>query len=90
MSKRYSYPAIFHYDTDGISISFPDLPMCLSCGENIEDAVYIAKDALLTYILAELEEGHTLPRPTSFYDVVAGEGEEDYVIPIWCKLEDEK
>ena len=85
MSKRYSYPAIFHYDTDGISISFPDLPVCLSCGENIEDAVYMAKDALLTYIL----EGHTLPRPTSFYDVVASEGEEDYVVPIWCKLEDE-
>ena len=82
MSKRYSYPAIFHYDTDGISISFPDLPMCLSCGENIEDAVYIAKDALLTYILAELEEGHTLPRPTSFYEVVAGAGDEDNVIPM--------
>lgn len=89
MSKRYTYPAIFHYDTDGISISFPDLPGCLSCGENTEDAVYMAKDALLTYILAELEDDHALPRPTSFYDVVAGEGEEDCVIPIWCKLEDE-
>lgn len=46
MSKQYTYPAIFHYDTDGVSISFPDLPGYLSCGENIEDAVYIAKDAL--------------------------------------------
>lgn len=89
MSKRYTYPTIFHYNTDGISISFPDLPGCLSRGESTEDAVYMAKDALLTYILTELEEGHTLPCPTSFYDVVAGEGEEDYAIPIWCKLEDE-
>ena len=34
----YLYPAIFKYGEDGITITFPDLPGCISCGKNDEEA----------------------------------------------------
>ena len=42
----YLYPAIFKYGEDGITITFPDLPGCISCGKNDEEALYMARDVL--------------------------------------------
>ena len=46
MNEVVTYPAIFSFDADGISVSFPDLPGCLSCANNSAEAVYMARDAL--------------------------------------------
>ena len=43
---RYAYPAIFHYATDGISVEFPDLPGCITCGATTDEAMNMAKEAL--------------------------------------------
>lgn len=40
------YPAFFDVKSDGISISFPDIPECLSCAFNKKQAYKMAKDAL--------------------------------------------
>lgn len=61
----YIYPAIFEYDKDGISILFPDLPGCISCASNDEEALYMAKDALGLFIASCEEDGDELPSPTS-------------------------
>lgn len=45
MQETYIYPAIFHYTDDGISISFPDLPGCLSCANDDDEAVNKVKEA---------------------------------------------
>lgn len=47
-----SYYAIFEYDydDDGICISFPDLPGCLSCAWSTEEALKMAKEALELYL----------------------------------------
>jgi predicted RNase H-like HicB family nuclease len=45
-----SYYAIFQYDDDGICISFPDLPGCLSCAWSDEEAKKMATEALELYI----------------------------------------
>ena len=37
----YVYPGIFTFDDDGISVEFPDLPGCLTCGDTIEEAIQI-------------------------------------------------
>ncbi|MBR6504556.1 MAG: type II toxin-antitoxin system HicB family antitoxin [Clostridia bacterium] len=60
----YIYPAIFEYNQDGISISFPDLPGCISCASNDEEALYMAKDALGLFIASCEEDGDELPAPT--------------------------
>lgn len=60
----YIYPAIFEYEEKGISISFPNLPGCISSAKSEEEALYMAKDALGLYIVCAEEDGEELPKPT--------------------------
>ena len=44
---KYVYPAIFTPEEDGsYSIVFPDLEGCYTCGDNLEDGIEMAEDAL--------------------------------------------
>lgn len=47
---KYIFNAVFTYDYDGISINFPDLPGCISCGFSTNDAIQMAKEALELYL----------------------------------------
>ena len=43
MQDRYIFPAVFHYEgSGGISVSFPDLPGCFTCGGTDAEAVAMA------------------------------------------------
>jgi predicted RNase H-like HicB family nuclease len=44
------YNAIFTYDEDGISVYFPDLPGCITCGYSTDEAIQMAKEALELYL----------------------------------------
>lgn len=59
-----SYVGLIHDDKDGIWIEFPDLPGCFTQGENLEDALYMAKGSLECYVLGELKDGKKLPAAT--------------------------
>lgn len=65
----YIYPAIFDYADDGISISFPDLPGCISCGKTDEEALYMAKDALGLYIACSEEDNEELKKPSKLNEI---------------------
>ena len=44
---KYLYYALFEPEENGgYSVSFPDLPGCLTCGDDMSEALYMAKDAL--------------------------------------------
>lgn len=49
MKKKITlkYPAFFEVNSDGISISFPDIPECLSCAFSKNQAYKMAKEALV-------------------------------------------
>lgn len=66
MEKKDSYvfPAIFTYEDDGISIEFPDLPGCFSCGDTTEEAVGMAKEALGLHIYGMEDDNDNIPNPT--------------------------
>ena len=64
MKTTYTYPAILHYADDGISISFPDLPGCLSCSETTEEAAHDAKEALGLHLWGMENDGDRIPEPT--------------------------
>ena len=72
---RYTYPAIFHYADDGISVEFPDLPGCLTCGKDELEALRMAEDALAGHILTIEEQGWAVPDPTPVRKIRAGEGQ---------------
>lgn len=65
----YIYPAIFDYAEDGISISFPDLPGCISCANTDEEALYMAKDALGLYIACSEEDNEKLNKPSKLNEI---------------------
>lgn len=62
---RYIYPAIFDYSDDGISVEFPDLPGCLTCGNSDEEALYMAKEAMALHLFGLEEDNDVIPNPTA-------------------------
>ena len=49
----------------GFVASYPDLPGCITCGENEEEAVKNALDAKKVWLEAALEENIEIPEPDS-------------------------
>ena len=70
------YPAIFTpWDNEsGYTVTFPDLPGCVTEGESLEDAIVMAADAASGWILGELEEGNSYPAPSKRDSVKAPVG----------------
>lgn len=64
LPDRYIYPGVFRTDEDGISVYFPDLPGCLTCGDTMEEAFRMARDALSGYLATSEEEGDLIPTPS--------------------------
>lgn len=64
--NRLFYPALFHKaEEGGFWISFPDIPECLTEGDNMEEAYNMAVDAL-GLSLADMEKNNVpFPVPSS-------------------------
>ena len=59
MKNEYTFIAVLEYADDGINITFPDLPGCISCADvnATEDAVKNAKDYISGALAAMLDLG---------------------------------
>jgi Uncharacterised protein family (UPF0150). len=63
---RYIFPAIFESDGNGgYTVTFPDLPGCITEGDTLDEALYMAKDALELYIYNLEEDNEIIPDPTA-------------------------
>ena len=73
MQDIYVYPAVFTFYDEGqspaIGITFPDLPGCVSCGENPTDALRMAKDALGLHLLGMEEDNEDIPSPSDILSI---------------------
>lgn len=58
------YPAIFTKSDNGYVVSFRDIPEALTQGDNLEDAVSMAEDALLTALDFYFEDNRFVPMPS--------------------------
>ena len=47
---RYLYPAIFEPEDGLYNVTFPDLPDCYTCGDDLTDAMVMAQDVLAMYM----------------------------------------
>jgi predicted RNase H-like HicB family nuclease len=64
--KKLFYPALFHKAEDGgFWISFPDLPECLTDGDDMEHAYEMAVEALGLALTSREEEKEPLPIPST-------------------------
>ena len=66
------YPAIFiPYEdgTGGYTVEFPDLPGCVTGGDDIVEAIFMAVDAASGWVLTELEDGNKVPKATPIENI---------------------
>jgi predicted RNase H-like HicB family nuclease len=74
--EKLFYPAIFHTaEEGGFWISFPDLPECLTQGDNMSDAYQMAVDALGLAISSRSEAKEEIPPSTSLLDIETSNGD---------------
>lgn len=60
--KKLFYPAVFHKaEEGGFWISFPDIPECLTQGEDMTEAYEMAADALGLALTSREEERQPIP-----------------------------
>lgn len=64
------YPANFYYEEDGgYSVEIPDLLGCVTQGENLEEAMEMAQDAALGWILTAIEAEEEIPKPSQIEQI---------------------
>ncbi len=64
MKNKYFYPAYFHKaEEGGFWISFPDIPECLTQGDDMSEAYEMANDALGLALEDRIKEKR-IPTPT--------------------------
>ena len=62
---KYTYPAVFTEEEDGILVDFPDLPNCYTDGATIEEAFENAEDALALALWQIEETPQEIPTPST-------------------------
>lgn len=69
------YPALFVKEADGkYSVSFPDVPEALTCGDNLEDAIEMAEECLGMCLEGRKEDGEEIPQ-ADFENIKTESGE---------------
>ena len=88
--NTYVFPAVFHPNADdgSYTITYPDLPGCISEGKSLENALYMAQDALKQWLECSVEVGQEIPRASRADAVDRAPG--DFVNLIRAELKDDR
>lgn len=75
MNKLF-YPAVFHVaEEGGFWITFPDLPECMTQGDNMEEAYEMAVDALGLALVGREQEKQEIPPASELNQITIGKDE---------------
>ena len=81
------YPAKFYYEKEGgYSVEVPDLIGCVTQGETLEEAIEMAQDAALGWIITAIEDKEDIPKPSKIEDIKL-ENEKGFVSYILLDLD---
>lgn len=65
----YRYIALLDYEDDGVHVTFPDLPGCVTAGENEADAINAARDVLALHLWGMEEDEEVPPEPSTIKEL---------------------
>lgn len=68
MRLPYRMEIVEDTEEGGYTISFPELPGCLTCADTMEQAMENAKDAKRTWLIAAIEERIAIQEPSKIED----------------------
>lgn len=64
--SEYVYPALFHPNDDGsFTVTYPDLPGCISEGKSLGNAMYMAQSALTQWLEYLTDKKQDIPAPSA-------------------------
>ena len=73
--EKLFYPAIFHEaEEGGFWVSFPDLPECLTEGDDMQQAYEMAVEALGISLSSRKVEDEVIPKPTEINKIDVEDG----------------
>ena len=64
----YKLEIVPDIDEGGFVARYPELPGCITVGDTLEAVVKNVNDAKIEWITAALEDGNTIPEPSSYDD----------------------
>ena len=74
--QEYVYPPIFHSNDDGtFTITYPDLPGCISEGKSLGNAMFMAQAALTQWIEYLTDKKQPVPPASDLTSIQADKGE---------------
>lgn len=66
MEQTMNYPVVIHKERKSdYGVSVPDLPGCVSAGATVDDALAMVREAIELHLEGLIEDGGTIPLPTS-------------------------
>lgn len=73
---KHIYPAVFHPNSDGsYTVTFPDLPGCITEGKSQAEALNMAQDALSAWLVCAAETGEQITLPSAAQSISLAPGE---------------
>lgn len=74
--NEYVYPALFHPNEDGtFTITYPDLPGCVSEGKSVGNAIFMAQSALTQWIEYLTDKKQSIPPASQAQNITTSQGE---------------
>jgi predicted RNase H-like HicB family nuclease len=67
---KYTYPAVFDpNENGGYTVTFPDLPGCVTEGDNLDEALAMAAEAMALHLYGMERDGDPIPDPSNPADI---------------------
>jgi predicted RNase H-like HicB family nuclease len=84
---RYIFPAIFEPgEKKGYTVSFPDLPGCITEGDTMEEALHMAKEALELHLYGMEEDEDEIPNPSRPEELKVPEKSFVSLVEVWMRV----
>lgn len=82
---KYTFIAKLTHDSEGYTIEFPDLPGCITEGDNLEECNRNAKEALELHLYGMEEDHDDIPDPSNPEDIEVEKGQ--LLMPVTVYME---
>lgn len=80
---NYLYPAVFIYEDGQISVVWPDLPGCVTCGDDEAEALKNAREAMGGHLWCMEQDGDPIPEATPLDQVELEANERAVLIDVF-------
>lgn len=83
MENLITYPAILHFADDGITVTFPDIVGCTTCGDNEREAIKMAKEAMGLHLYGMEIDCEEFPEATPIKNIRTEDNEMVCLIDVY-------